>query len=112
MHIRNESVGLQLTFGSLFAGVGGFDIGMEAAGFACSWQVEWDKQAQSVLRNRWPDVPNGGTFKRSMDGCCHRLMSSRSVHHAKTFLLPVNVSAWLKVHVPICSMKQSASSRR
>jgi len=31
-----------LTFGSLFAGVGGFDIGLKKAGWSCKWQVEWD----------------------------------------------------------------------
>ena len=47
----------QLTFGSLFAGVGGFDLGLEAAGFRCEWQVEWDKHCQQVLSHHWPDVP-------------------------------------------------------
>ena len=28
------------TFGSLFAGVGGFDMGMEQANWKCEWQVE------------------------------------------------------------------------
>ena len=46
-----------LTFGSLFAGVGGFDLGLEAAGFRCEWQVEWDKHCQQVLSHHWPDVP-------------------------------------------------------
>ena len=45
------------TFGSLFAGVGGFDLGMESAGWDCQWQVEWDKHCQSVLRKHWPAVP-------------------------------------------------------
>ena len=45
------------TFGSLFAGVGGFDLGMESAGWECNWQVEWNKHCQSVLRRHWPDVP-------------------------------------------------------
>jgi len=45
------------TFGSLFAGVGGFDLGMESAGWNCQWQVEWDKHCQSVLRKHWPAVP-------------------------------------------------------
>ena len=46
-----------MKFGSLFAGVGGFDLGFEAAGGECCWQVEWDKYCQEVLRFRWPDVP-------------------------------------------------------
>jgi len=50
-------------FGSLFAGVGGFDLGFEAAGFECCWQVEWDKYCQEVLRFRWPDVPKFGDIR-------------------------------------------------
>ena len=45
-------------FGSLFSGVGGFDLGFERAGMKCAWTVEYDKQARSVLRKRWPDVPH------------------------------------------------------
>ena len=45
------------TFGSLFAGVGGFDLGMEQANWKCEWQVEWEKHCQSVLKVHWPDIP-------------------------------------------------------
>ena len=44
------------TFGSLFAGVGGFDMGMEQAGWDCKFQVEWDKHCRSVLDRHWSDV--------------------------------------------------------
>jgi len=44
-------------FISLFAGVGGFDLGMERAGHECVAQVEWDKNAAGVLKHQWPDVP-------------------------------------------------------
>jgi hypothetical protein len=44
------------TFGSLFAGVGGFDMGMEQAGWECKFQVEWDKHCRSVLDLHWSDV--------------------------------------------------------
>ena len=46
-----------MKFISLFAGVGGFDLGMERAGHECVAQVEWDKNAAGVLKRRWPDVP-------------------------------------------------------
>ena len=48
---------MNLTYGSLFSGVGGFDLGLDAVGMRCAWQVEKDHQARSVLRYRWADVP-------------------------------------------------------
>ena len=45
------------TYGSLFAGVGGFDIGFDNAGWECGFQVEWDKHCQQVLTHHWPEVP-------------------------------------------------------
>ena len=42
------------TIGSLFAGIGGFDLGFERAGFKTSWAVEIDQKAQAVLRLRFP----------------------------------------------------------
>ncbi len=45
-----------LTFGSLFAGIGGFDLGFERAGMVCKWQVEIDDYANRVLAKHWPAV--------------------------------------------------------
>jgi len=45
-----------LTFGSLFAGIGGFDLGFERAGMVCKWQVEIDDYANRVLAKHWPNV--------------------------------------------------------
>jgi len=50
-----------LTFGSLFAGIGGFDLGFERAGMKCLWQVEIDDKARSVLERHWPDVDRSVT---------------------------------------------------
>lgn len=41
----------------MFAGVGGFDLGLERAGMTCVGQVEIDKHARSVLEKHWPNVP-------------------------------------------------------
>ena len=47
---------MSMTLGSLFAGIGGFDLGFERAGFKTRWQVEIDKSAQGVLRRHFPDA--------------------------------------------------------
>jgi DNA (cytosine-5)-methyltransferase 1 len=46
-----------LTFGSLFAGIGGLDLGLERAGMHCAWQVEIDDYCNKVLTKHWPGVP-------------------------------------------------------
>lgn len=45
-----------LTFGSLFAGIGGIDLGFERAGMKCVWQVENNEYAIKILEKHWPDV--------------------------------------------------------
>lgn len=45
-----------MKFGSLFSGVGGFDLGFERAGMECAWQAEKDKFALQVLNTHWPNI--------------------------------------------------------
>ena len=45
-----------MTFGELFAGIGGFSLGLERAGMQCKWQVEIEPYATAVLAKHWPDV--------------------------------------------------------
>mgnify|MGYP003805576449 FL=1 len=46
-----------LTVGSLFSGIGGFDLGLErTGGFKTIWQCEIDPFCNKILKKHWPDV--------------------------------------------------------
>ena len=49
--------------GSLFAGIGGFDLGLERVGFEIAWQVEIDPYCQRVLAKHWPNVQRYGDIR-------------------------------------------------
>jgi DNA (cytosine-5)-methyltransferase 1 len=42
-----------MKYGSLFSGIGGFDLGFERAGMTCAWQCEIDAHAREVLSNHF-----------------------------------------------------------
>ena len=52
-----------LTHGSLFAGIGGFDLGFDRAGIETLWTVENDKNCNYILEAHWPDVKRYGNVK-------------------------------------------------
>jgi DNA (cytosine-5)-methyltransferase 1 len=63
------------TLGSLFAGIGGFDLGFERAGWHTRWQVEIDPVCRAVLTDRFPaaqrfeDVRHVGTHNLARVDC-------------------------------------------
>lgn len=46
--------------GSLFSGIGGLELALEAAGHRTVWTAEKDKWASRVLAERFPGIPNHG----------------------------------------------------
>jgi len=50
--------------GSLFSGIGGFELGFGLAGMDIAWQCERDAACCAVLERHWPDVPRHGDIRR------------------------------------------------
>lgn len=62
-----------ITYGSLFAGAGGFDLGFDKAGMECRWQVEWDQNCQKLLKQRWPRAKHYGDITSIRSGELERV---------------------------------------
>lgn len=52
---------------SLFAGIGGMDLGLERAGMSVVGQVEIDPYCQRVLAKHWPEVPRHDDVRTCVD---------------------------------------------
>jgi len=52
-----------LTYGSLFTGIGGFDLGLDRAGMICKWQSETNDYCVRVLSKHWPHVQRYGDIR-------------------------------------------------
>jgi len=50
--------------GSLFSGIGGFDLGLERAGFEIAWQAENDPYCAAVLAKHWPNIRRFGDVRK------------------------------------------------
>ena len=57
--------------GSLFSGIGGFDLASEWMGWENVFQVEWDSYCQKVLEKNFPNVKRYGDIKK-FDGTKYR----------------------------------------
>ena len=51
-----ERAGAPITFGDLFAGIGGFRLGLERAGMLCEWACEIDPYCRAVYAKHWPET--------------------------------------------------------
>lgn len=54
-----ESAGHRFKFIDLFAGVGGFRIGLQNVGGECVFTSEWDAHSQKTYKAWYGDVPKG-----------------------------------------------------
>lgn len=52
---------------SLFAGIGGLELGLERAGMTVVGQVEIDPFCQQVLSKHWPEVPKHDDVRTAVD---------------------------------------------
>lgn len=54
---RIQKVKQMITYGSLFTGVGGFELGLNRLNWENKWMCEKDTYAADVLQYHWPKIP-------------------------------------------------------
>lgn len=69
----------KMKLGSLFSGIGGFDLGAERAGWEVVWQSEIEPHCLKVLRSRFS--------KATLHGDLRKLTASAPGCHARTYRL-------------------------
>lgn len=58
---------VQLTHGSLFSGIGGFDLGAERAGVPTLWNCEVDPRKRQILARHFPETQQYEDIKTMLD---------------------------------------------
>lgn len=101
-----------MKFLSLFAGIGGFDLGLERSGWQCVGQVEIDPFCQKVLAKHWPNVPRFDdvrtvTAELIRERCGVTPLSAAS--RAKTFQQPTLPEKGLMANVPVYGVNSTVS---
>ena len=55
-----------MTFASCYTGIGGFDCGLSAAGWACRWQADADPSIRAQLAVTWPAARQFGSADEAL----------------------------------------------
>jgi DNA (cytosine-5)-methyltransferase 1 len=96
-HIEPPTSNLQpLTLGSLFSGIGGFELGFERTGkIQTIWQVEIDAYCRRVLAKHWPTVQRFADIRECCGiqdgGFCHKRTGNGFTSCNRLHLEPVDI---------------------
>jgi DNA (cytosine-5)-methyltransferase 1 len=63
-HDKPSRASSKIRFNSFFAGIGGFDLGFERAGFASTFHCELNSFCTSVLNRHWPKVKHSSDITK------------------------------------------------